>query len=68
MLQNQVDALFAELEEHPLVETAGPVDSPTSPHFVMDDGLGFKIAVVGDSTMRVRTLISRPMGSRFRPL
>lgn len=45
MLQNQIDGLFMAVEQH--------LDSFADSRRY-DDGMGFKVALVGDSTMVVR--------------
>lgn len=47
MLHSQMDGLFVAVEEH-----LGGWSSAVDP-LRHDDGMGFKVAMVGDSTMRV---------------
>lgn len=54
MLQNQMDRLFVAVERRAAAKAQGLVDGGGTPRDDEDDGMGFKIEVVGDSTMRVR--------------
>eukprot|EP00904_Undaria_pinnatifida_P002927 jgi/Undpi1/12635/HiC_scaffold_6.g02303.m1 len=54
VLHNQVDRLFAAVEKRSATLTEGSGASSSSPRLITDDGLGFKIHVVGDSTMRMQ--------------
>ena len=63
MLQNQIDGLFSALEQRANERTERLASyGHRSPHFEIDDGMGFKIVMIGDSTIRVRS-----HGSMFMP-
>lgn len=55
MLLNQIDELFSAIVQRPTERSSGPEPEP-EPSLDVGHGLGvdFKIAIVGDSTMRVR--------------
>ena len=54
VLQNQIDGLFSALEKR-ATEKMETIDGgkSSSPRFEVRDGMGFKVAMVGDSTIRV---------------
>ena len=54
MLHNQIDGLFSAVEQRvAALEDATAASNPL-PRAAVDDGMGFKIAIIGDSTIRVR--------------
>ena len=56
VLQNQIDGLFSALEQRAAEQTdSRDGDGHSSPRVEAADGLGFKVTMVGDSTIRVRT-------------
>ncbi len=58
MLQNLMDRLFVAVERRAAATAQGLVGGGGTPRDGEDDGMGFKIEVVGDSTMRVRCALS----------
>lgn len=57
VLQNQIDQLFLAIEKRPPAPPMGLEDGDVTLRVHADDGMGFKIHVVGDSTMRVRGVL-----------
>lgn len=57
MLHNQIDELFSAIAQRPTKRSSGPEpeqDPKPSLDVGHELGVDFKIAIVGDSTMRVR--------------
>lgn len=57
MLQNQTDRLFSALEKRTRAHKSEQLGGGVTFEIDSDDRRGFKIHVVGDSTMRVRELL-----------
>ena len=55
MLHTQIDGLFSAIEQRASARVTAAAAGKPPPRAAVDDGMGFKIAVIGDSTIRVRT-------------
>ena len=54
VLHNQIDGLFSAVEQREKALKDDDANESPMPRLGIDDGMGFKIAVIGDSTIRVR--------------
>lgn len=54
MLHTQIDGLFTAVEQRAAARADAAAAGSPPPRAAVDDGMGFKIAVIGDSTIRVR--------------
>lgn len=55
MLHTQIDGLFSAVEQRAAARAAAAAAGNPPPRAALDDGMEFKIAVIGDSTIRVST-------------